>query len=216
MKCLLLHGFRQNESIFRGRSGALRSILKKYATSFEYLQGPVPLESENGGQETYGWYFRSPSEDERSNVDESAELVMNYVKEHDIEMVVGFSQGATLGLGLLHRMLRSAELPALKVVIMFSPYFPSSAAVAEGHPDFLSEMMADRDAGPTDRPMPRVMLVGGTGDQVVPVAGFQLIEEILGARGVEATTFMHEGGHFMPTNKDAKAQYIQFLGEQTK
>ncbi|KAK6055689.1 hypothetical protein COOONC_06804 [Cooperia oncophora] len=57
LRILCLHGYRQNDVLFREKTGSLRKQFKKYA-DFEFISAPlVPnVESEERG-DVRGWWF---------------------------------------------------------------------------------------------------------------------------------------------------------------
>jgi hypothetical protein len=59
-KILMLHGYRQNEAVFRERTGGLRKMLKSCA-EFIFIDAPhlIPIEEEGGQDDNNdrGWWF---------------------------------------------------------------------------------------------------------------------------------------------------------------
>lgn len=82
-KILMLHGYKQNESMFYERTGSLRKTLKKYA-EFHFCEAPHVI-PENDGKESNstdsnerGWYLKSKDWPE-VNFDQNFEKTLDYI-----------------------------------------------------------------------------------------------------------------------------------------
>ncbi|KAK5978768.1 IRS-type PTB domain-containing protein [Trichostrongylus colubriformis] len=118
LRILCLHGYRQNDVLFREKTGSLRKQFKKYA-DFEFISAPlVPnVESEERG-DVRGWWF-SRENDQFSSRDvcsiatgfeKSVSLVCEYVYANGpFDGILGFSQGASMA-HLLLAMEKNGEI----------------------------------------------------------------------------------------------------------
>ncbi|KAG9389907.1 Serine hydrolase FSH [Carpediemonas membranifera] len=217
LKILLVHGYAQNIGIFKGKTGALRRFLKKYG-EMSFIEAPfaLPEDPDFPGQQKYGWYVRSEDEQTRADLDHSGSVISEFIRENGSELVVGFSQGATVALHPLLDALQSGmdSFPTLKGVLMISPYFPSTPALAKSNSDFIATLAGlpqeSSREGDTLR-LPKCLIMGGSGDSVVPVSGFSHLHELLVELGVDTSLYTHDRGHFIPTDAAAKEAMRTFL-----
>ncbi|TMS37053.1 hypothetical protein L596_004071 [Steinernema carpocapsae] len=116
LKILCLHGYRQNGTVFREKTGAFRKALKKHAV-FDFVDAPhVPVvPAQSNGESSSGakddkytpraWWF-SKAQKTFSSWDEteiaegfefSVRDVLQYIKENGpYDGIMGFSQGACM------------------------------------------------------------------------------------------------------------------------
>ncbi|GLD74504.1 esterase OVCA2, partial [Lates japonicus] len=115
LRVLCIHGYRQNSSSFREKTGALRKLLKKQV-ELVYLSAPHSVissgeapERENssgpgGDEDRRGWWFSDVQArsfnaqqqcEESLGLDESVAVVREAVKvQGPFDGILGFSQGA--------------------------------------------------------------------------------------------------------------------------
>ncbi|WKX95115.1 hypothetical protein Q1695_011962 [Nippostrongylus brasiliensis] len=146
LRILCLHGYRQNDVLFREKTGSLRKQFKKYA-DFEFICAPlVPnVNSEERG-DVRGWWF-SREDDQFSSrdvcsiatgFDKSVSLVCDYVHANGpFDGILGFSQGASMA-HLLLTMERKGE-----VKLGFRMGNCISEDAQKGHKDFLKNVKSD-------------------------------------------------------------------------
>ena len=86
LKILMLHGYKQNESIFYERTGNLRKTLKKYA-EFHFCEAPNALpvndEKESDGfleARERGWWLKS-NDWPQVNFDQNFEKTLQYIND---------------------------------------------------------------------------------------------------------------------------------------
>lgn len=101
-KILMLHGYRQNESTFRERTGGLRKSLKSYF-EFVYCQSPHVIPNPiNETQVERGWWFSEINSSynalEKTSCALGFDESLNYLNQvfrtcGPIDAILGFSQG---------------------------------------------------------------------------------------------------------------------------
>ncbi|KAG7389406.1 hypothetical protein PHYBOEH_007516 [Phytophthora boehmeriae] len=206
-RVLCLHGFGQDASKFRNRISSLRRALKS-SFDFEIPQAPFVVTSYPGStpeeiakiaeaEPTYKWWDFEVV-DEKTNtheygrVEEAVEYLAEFVrKEGPFDGIFGFSQGGMMASLLLQRQFADPNNSpfAFKFGI-----FVSSADM--GDPVFMSEQKVD---------VPTLHIMGET-DAVVTMDRSQKLLELYPNHKV----FVHPGGHFIPTNKEAKDAFRDF------
>ncbi|KAJ1346133.1 hypothetical protein KIN20_000840 [Parelaphostrongylus tenuis] len=106
LRILCLHGYRQNDVLFREKSGSLRKQLRKYA-DFEFISAPLlaNVAESNEREDVRSWWF-SREDDQFSSRDvcsiatgfeKSVSFVCEFVRQNGpFDGVLGFSQGASM------------------------------------------------------------------------------------------------------------------------
>ncbi|KAF8571021.1 hypothetical protein P879_01588 [Paragonimus westermani] len=200
LKLLCLHGYRQTGESFREKTGAFRKFMKKHC-EFEFLTAPNVI-MDNGG---CAWwfshsdrYFKAKDESDcDTGFQESLDAVKTFLKtKGPFDGILAFSQGAAFAL-LLHLLLEQnlCELGG------FRPRFSILIAPFRSRSSNHIHLYAGTISLPT-------LVVYGETDEVIPL---EMTKDILPIFVPPATVYSHEGGHFIPTNPDAKRAYEQFL-----
>uniref|UniRef100_A0A1I7WSK9 FSH1 domain-containing protein n=1 Tax=Heterorhabditis bacteriophora TaxID=37862 RepID=A0A1I7WSK9_HETBA len=130
LRILCLHGYRQNDSMFREKLGGLRKQFKKIA-HFEFINAPlipnVSVTEDRGAGR--GWWFSKQenvfSSRDVTNIatgfEESVKTICQYIdKNGPFDGVLGFSQGASMA----HLILAMEHL--VVHYILFPVFFESS------------------------------------------------------------------------------------------
>lgn len=205
LRVLCLHGYRQNEFIFRERTGALRKITKKYI-EFVFITAPhVIPEAANlarpENEQERGWWF---SKLERSynamdatdtciGYEESLKLVQNvFESQGPFDGVLGFSQGAAF-VSLLC-VLRND--PKNKIEFKFAVLIAGFQSLVSPHQDMYTT--------PID--CPSFHTIGST-DGVIPTRSS---EELLNLF-VAGTVYRHSGGQYVPASPQLRSEINEFL-----
>jgi len=107
LKILCLHGYRQNDTVFRQKTGALRKIIGKQADlvffAAPHVVKSINEEDENRNQR--GWWFSRENDSFKANdmsdydkgFQASVDMVARVVREDGpFDGVMGFSQGSAL------------------------------------------------------------------------------------------------------------------------
>ncbi|KAF5394733.1 OVCA2 serine hydrolase domain containing [Paragonimus heterotremus] len=200
LKLLCLHGYKQTGESFREKTGAFRKCMRKHC-EFEFLTAPNVLTDDVG----CGWWFSHPDRyfraKDKSAYDEgfqeSLDAVKMFVKtKGPFDGILAFSQGAAFAL-LLH-LLSGQNLCDLGD---FRPRFSILIAPFRSRSSNHLHLYAGTISVPT-------LVVYGKTDEVIPS---EMTEDILPIFAPPATVYLHEGGHFIPTNSHAKHVYEQFL-----
>ena len=202
---LCLHGYRQNETIFRERSGALRKLLKKNI-DFIFITAPHTIPEEDNlakpeVEQERGWWFSKPNKsysamdktDTCIGFEESLKLVQDvFESQGPFDGILGFSQGAAF-VSLLC-VLRND--PAYKIEFKFAILIAGFQSSVSPHHHMYSN--------PID--CPSFHTIGST-DRVIPT---QASEELLG-KFVNGTAYRHDGGHYVPANPQLRTAINEFL-----
>ena len=107
LRLLMLHGYRQNETAFRERSGGLRKALKNYVSEFVFCEAPHLIPNNNTKEEEKkesnerGWWFSSDSAynaleltENDKGLNESLEYINQiFETKGPFDGILGFSQG---------------------------------------------------------------------------------------------------------------------------
>lgn len=212
LRILCIHGYRQNGSSFREKTGALRKLLKKQV-ELVYMNAPhcVPQlsdanENGAGGEEDQrGWWFsdtqaRSFNAGQQCQsslgLEESVEAVKAAVKDlGPFDGILGFSQGAALV-----AMLCSLQQQNLEPHFLFR-----FAILVAGFQSACSEHQ--RFYNPSAPVLIPTLHVFGQEDRVIPD---RMSRELLTAfQNPEVLT--HPGGHFVPAASAHRQTYQEFL-----
>ena len=222
---LMLHGWAQNDRVFRSRTQNLTKKLNQASFECRFLQAPLLLppletaETQSAGRENArAWFvYNSDNVTDRSlsqtrqllpykGLDESLDLIRNELKnvpQHDRNFtiaILGFSQGAVLA--HIIAALASKEDPACAFSridkYIFISGFPAS-------PDaYSTELLFNI----VDRPS--LHLFGFKDTSVSPDLSRQLAK-----RFQHASILQHDKGHVMPQQSSVCSTIIKFLsGEQ--
>uniref|UniRef100_A0A0K0DHA0 FSH1 domain-containing protein n=1 Tax=Angiostrongylus cantonensis TaxID=6313 RepID=A0A0K0DHA0_ANGCA len=202
LRILCLHGYRQNDMLFREKSGSLRKQLKKYA-DFEFVSAPLsPNVVSEEREDVRSWWF-SREDDQFSSRD-----VCNIAKgfEKSVSMAVveyfylrlngpfdgilGFSQGASMAHLLLVMEKRGEISLGFRFAILISGFLSLSAV----HSPYIS-LTCDV---PT-------LHIYGTDDQIV----FSTASEKFKSMFSDSITIVHEGGHYIPSATKHKHIFMQ-------
>ena len=207
LNVLCLHGYRQNETVFKERSGAFRKMLKKHM-NFVFLSAPHELPEPANLARTAearerGWWFsrsdRSYSALDVSDVcigfEESVQLVKEMCeKQGPFDGLLGFSQGAAFT-SLLCAMAQNSS-GGLHLQFKFALLIAGFKSLLSAHSClYLS---------PVDMPTFHVI---GVNDRVIPIAASEdLVSFCKGA-----VAYRHSGGHYMPACPDLRSNLLHFL-----
>lgn len=208
LRVLCIHGYRQNATTFRERTGALRKLLKKHV-DFIFLSAPhVIPEQENLArpeeEQERGWWFSKADNSyyalERTDFcigfEASVDTVITAFKEHGpFDGILGFSQGA-------------AFLPILGVIKQRDPSGPIQFKFALLVAAFKSLVTPHAQYYGASSPLdiPSFHMIGTT-DAVIPAQH----SEDLAAMCTSTTIYRHDGGHYIPASGQLKSALIEFL-----
>lgn len=207
LRVLCIHGYRQNESSFRERTGALRKLLKK-EVDFCFLSAPhVIPEPQNLArpeeEQERGWWFSKPDSSyyalDRTDCclgfQASIETIHKAFEEQGpFDGIVGFSQGA-------------AFVPLLGVIKQREPDGPIQfrfAILVAAFKSLVSPHSEYYGVSPLDVPSFHMI---GTTDAVIPAE----VSESLAAACTGATVYRHDRGHYIPASGQLKAALVEFL-----
>ena len=139
------------------------------------------------------WQFGTPSGMERrpsqsfeySGIDVSINLIQEAIRKHQIDTILGFSQGAAMAA----YFCATQDTPSLgiKRLIAYAGFLPKDPRVAQ-------EML---DRAPIASDVIQSLWVAGTGDELITVDRSRTAAEIF----QEAIFHEHSGGHMVPTTK---------------
>jgi len=205
LKVLCIHGYRQNEKLFREKTGGLRKLLKKYV-DFVFVSAPhvIPEEANlvrTNEEQDRGWWFSRP--EKGYNALDKTDITLGYKESVDVikekiseegpfDGILGFSQGASF-VSLLC-VLRSKEGSGVdfKFVILIA--------------GFRSQLTPHIELYKSPICCPSFHTVGTT-DAVIPPAA----SEELAACFNNATVYSHDGGHYIPASPQLRTALVEFI-----
>ncbi|KAM4544475.1 esterase OVCA2 [Odontesthes bonariensis] len=214
LRVLCIHGYRQNGSSFREKTGALRKLLKKQV-ELVYMSAPLPVKqgipgNENdsvpaagGDEDPRGWWFsdiqaRSFSAqqlcDESLGLDESVSAVREAVAvQGPFDGILGFSQGAAF-VAMLCSLQEQRLEPEFS--FRFAILVAGFRSACKEHQRFYS--------APLQIP---ALHVFGLEDRVIPD---DMSRELLPSFQ-DTQVLTHPGGHFVPAASAHRQTYQDFL-----
>ncbi|XP_040907697.1 esterase OVCA2 [Toxotes jaculatrix] len=218
LRVLCIHGYRQNGSSFREKTGALRKLLKKQV-ELVYLSAPLSVQQagseeapvkENGSgpgpggdEDPRGWWFSDVQArsfnaqqqcEESLGLDESVTVVREAVKDQGpFDGILGFSQGAAF-------VAMLCSLQEQKLEPEFSFRF---AILVAGFRSACKEHQKFYNA-PLQIPSLHVF---GLEDRVIPD---NMSRELLPSFQ-DPQVLTHPGGHFVPAASTHRQTYQDFL-----
>ncbi|XP_030041803.1 esterase OVCA2 [Microcaecilia unicolor] len=214
LRVLGLHGYRQNERVFRERTGALRKLLRG-RMELVCVSGPLRVRAREAPteeldpqpEEPRGWWFSNSqlqtfdaleeTDSSQGLEDTLALLDRVFAEQGPFDGVLGFSQGAALGAILC--ALKSQEdhrFPFHFAILVAG--FKSRSAEHQGY-------YQDTIKVPT-------LHVFGEMDRVIPGP---MSQELLSCFR-EPVVLTHQGGHFLPASASQKNTYCTFLDKFLK
>ena len=203
LRILCLHGYAQNATFFRKRTGSLRTSTKAIA-EYHFLDAPFPAtaaflaggSADDRGEMLSWWQWedaeRAATSTEYLGLETTLERVRSCLAEHGpFDGVLGFSQGATLAALLCLRPPRAFRFAVL--ISGFVPRDPAHASYFEAPP----------------LPLPSLHVIGEADERVPPPVCRRL------ASCFEAPTFhVHDGGHATPSDAPFRQLLKQFIAAQ--
>ncbi|XP_062870433.1 esterase OVCA2 [Trichomycterus rosablanca] len=214
LRILCVHGYRQNSSSFREKTGALRKLLRKQV-EFIYMNAPHQIPSSNASQvqenctkisdeDQRGWWFsdvQAHSFDARQEcesslgLEDSLEAVRTAVKDlGPFHGILGFSQGAAL-VAMVCALQEQKVEPSFD--FSFAVLVAGFRSACAQHQRFYENVEITL---PT-------LHVFGQDDKVIPEQMSRDLLPIFSA----AEVLTHPGGHFIPAASAHKRIYLEFL-----
>lgn len=202
------------------RIGSMRKALKSkvefafcdapfQAKGFTNTEAQAAGAGDNVGLSWWDWRDVKEGADNRpsrvaeyTGWEESFDRISAAVTEHEADIILGFSQGATAtALYLADATLRQRSKPDPSVRL------PKAGIVVSGFlprdPRFADLLSSARVELPT-------LFVWGTADKLIPVERSQALMDTFDARS--ACSFEHDGKHLVPTcSGDFKRYIVEFL-----
>lgn len=208
LKVLMVHGYRQNATSCREKSGAFRKLTKRHLEPV-FVSAPLVVPPRADGttpadSDGRGWWFSAADQsfvagqpsDLCAGFEESLATLRQTAEQHGpFDGVMGFSQGAAL-VALLCALQQRQELNwGFRFAILVAGFRSRSAP----HQKLYDERME----------LP-TLHVYGDNDQVIPG---EMSEDLVQLYS-NATVLRHAGGHHIPASGKEKPTYIQFLEGQ--
>ena len=205
LKVLCLHGYRQNETTFRERTGALRKLLKKHI-DFVFISAPHEIPepvnlSRPEEERERGWWFSRAGRSYNAmdttdfciGYEESLQVVKEtFETQGPFDGLLGFSQGAAF-VSLLLTLQRDPDSP---IKFKFAILIAGFRSLVSPHTDLY------RDAPEC----PSFHTIGST-DAVIPT---QASEDLLDVCP-KSTAYRHNGGHYVPASPQLRTAVLEFL-----
>ena len=206
LKVLCLHGYRQNETIFRERTGALRKLLKR-EIEFIFVSAPhIIPEPDNlvypPDLQERGWFFSRPERAYKGidqtdiciGLEESLHFLEQVFKENGpFDGILGFSQGACL-IGLLCAQYHSDMNSPFR--FQFVMLFSGFKSLLSPHSNIYTNPLQ----------WPSFHTIGDT-DEVIP----SHMSTDLAGLFANAILYHHKGGHYIPASPDLRRALQDFL-----
>ncbi|XP_046397911.1 esterase OVCA2 [Ischnura elegans] len=206
LRILCIHGYRQNASIFREKTGSLRKMLKKIA-EMVYITAPLQVSEDDFRNESgtvvdgRGWWFSGPNSyfkaldasDFCFGLEESIKIVEKAFKEEGpFDGILAFSQGAAF-LAILCAMQQRKELQFNFNFAILIAGFKSRCSL---HDIYYHETIS----------LPTLHVYGET-DAVI---GKDMSVDLL-LNFKNPAIICHGGGHYVPATGAQKQSYLEFL-----
>ena len=206
LRVLCLHGYRQNEAVFRERTGGLRKLLKR-ELEFVFIAAPhVIPEHDNVSrppeQQERGWWFSRPEKGynalDRTDVcigfEDSVKALQEVVSLlGPFDGLLGFSQGACFATLVCALQQRETNSPFhFQFVILFAGF----------------QSLLPQHTGLYKEPIkcPSFHSIGET-DAVIPTqSSLELAATFAGA-----VSYTHSGGHYIPASPHLRTALREFL-----
>lgn len=210
LKVLCVHGYRQNDKMFREKSGAFRKLLKKYI-DFHFVCAPHIIPEVNNlsrppSEQERGWWFSKLDKSYKAldetdiciGYEDSVQtIVQEFEKNGPFDGVLGFSQGAAF----------TSLLCALKKDPQYKLHFKFAIIVA----GFKSLLKAHRHMyeEPIDGPSFHAV---GESDAVIPSQSSVDLQSSF----INPVVYTHAGGHYMPASPQLRTALTDFLSPYLK
>nr|XP_033777160.1 esterase OVCA2 [Geotrypetes seraphini] len=214
LRVLGLHGYRQNERVFRERTGALRKVLRG-RMELVCVSGPLCIRAREAAtekldpqpNESRGWWFSNSQLQTFDALEETdscqgledtlALLDRVFTEQGPFDGVLGFSQGAALGAILCALKSQGDNRFPFHFAILVSG-FKSRATEHQGYYQNAIKVPTLHVFGETDRVIPGPM------------------SQELTSCFREPVVLTHQGGHFLPASASEKNTYCTFLDQFLK
>ncbi|EFO26377.2 hypothetical protein LOAG_02110 [Loa loa] len=213
LRVLCLHGYQQNATVFRDKSGSFRRPMKKYV-DFVFMNAPHEVEWEHASvtsgdevsasiapAECRGWWyvaerFHTKEVKDHEGFEESVQAVTDFArKEGPFDGILGFSQGATLAF-LLSALKQKGDVNIDFRFLILVSGFPSRN---------LEHQKLNRMAHPN---LPCLHVFGETDKVVSHELSAKLVENF--DRDM-VVVVEHPGGHMMPSMSKYKMMIDKFF-----
>lgn len=205
LRVLCLHGYRQNGTVFRERTGALRKLLKRHV-DFVFISATHIIPNEENmarlpEQQERGWWFSRSTKTynalDKTDVclgfEESVQIVKEaFDKQGPFDGLLGFSQGACLASLLCVLQQHEVTSPNFKFVILVSGF----QSLLSPHAHFYKEPISCASFHTI-----------GASDEVIPS---QASEDLL-ICFPSASPYRHKGGHYVPASPELRTALQEFL-----
>ena len=201
LKVLMLHGYRQNEKLFKDRTGSFRKILRNYV-DFVYCEAPHALQTSDTNER--GWWLKdteTPLDFEAHFTHTLSFLNEVFETKGPFDGVFGFSQGGIISTILCNENnLSSLSSIRFKFAVIVAAKVPSEARLCK----YFDENVRIE--------LPSLHIVGLADKLVDCESSVEMGRKYFD----EARIFKHELGHCIPWNSQAKAEYVSFFKEMLK
>ncbi|CCH41122.1 hypothetical protein BN7_659 [Wickerhamomyces ciferrii] len=201
-KILFLHGYAQSASIFSAKTGGLRKALKKQGYDSHYVNGSLALkgdmlhDSTDEDLDLYGWWVYGMKD---YDIQPALDQVLEEAKKHgdEVEGIIGFSQGGGLS-GAIAAQYKK-YIPSLKWAVFFSGF--------RLMPQRFDSWYEPKIELPT-------LHVLGELDTVVEES--RVLKLYDASQDEKRTLLKHQGGHYVPNNKDFVNKIVAWIIDATK
>ena len=195
MKVLCLHAYGQNGQMFREATGSFKKLFKGFNFEYIFVDAPHKIEGESA---QFSWYSFDSSDQNKdpdhphhqSHLEQSLEVLRQLFETHQPDGVIGFSQGAAI-FSLLC-VMEPQCMSTVKFALLFGARPLPRLKKSENR--FLKSEIP-------------VLIIHGEADNVIDCKE----GENLAGYFNNGIYLLHSGGHYVPSNKDIKSEYLEFL-----
>ncbi len=212
LKVLCVHGYRQNDTMFREKSGAFRKLSKKHM-DFHFVCAPHIIPEEKNlalppPEQERGWWFSKLDKSYRAldetdiciGYEDSVQLILREFETNGpFDGILGFSQGAAFASILC--ALKSNPQYYTKLDFKFAIIVAGFKSLLRVHRKMYEE--------PIDCPTFHTV---GESDAVIPSQS----SEDLQSSFISPVVYRHTGGHYMPASPQLRTAITEFLSPYFK
>eukprot|EP01108_Squamamoeba_japonica_P007100 TRINITY_DN5901_c0_g1_i2.p1 TRINITY_DN5901_c0_g1~~TRINITY_DN5901_c0_g1_i2.p1 ORF type:complete len:247 (-),score=49.42 TRINITY_DN5901_c0_g1_i2:212-952(-) len=199
LRILCIHGYTQNGTVFRSKSGAFRSRVGSLA-DFEFIDAPHLLPDDETMQRRT-WWRSSDDGKTYGELDGTLSYLSSVLHDGAYDGVLGFSQGAVVAQVMLaaagdKEFDVNGEFAKLRFGVLVSGFLPRATR--------LQRLLTD------DKVQVPVLISLGEKDTLVPPEGSRGMARV----NADSTVIEHVGGHIMSGRKDHGLLVRDFLTKQ--
>ncbi|KAJ3297978.1 Ovarian cancer-associated protein 2 [Rhizoclosmatium sp. JEL0117] len=234
LRILCLHGYSQNEKVFRKRSAVLRKDLETIGAELVYVTAPhdaptpdqeidamteaerLKLHGEMKPEDILkGWWVSNADKTGQLGYKESIHFLKKvWIEKGPFDGILGFSQGAAMAPLLLSELAFASKVNDLtpytlpRFLILVSGFVSSAVTGMADAPEEESVLNL-WDEGKI--PVPALHVIGLGDAWVVPLESNGLAQRFVEGASV---IIEHDGGHYIPSTADMRAKFKEYVASR--